>query len=170
MNWLSGYWPECGLIFVHHWLIFCVSDTSAIEVSNYAIQLNRLLCCFIAWNLLRMILRAWWMSLVIWCLQGVTDVPGRYLVHSGDLVELDAESCGHIQRVHIFLLNDNLLVASLLPHRSACELSQSVSQLMMIGWPVRWAISWVLCYLGRCTFKGSVRWTNGRSVMQSVIV
>lgn len=48
---------------------------------------------------------------------GITDVPGRYLVHSGDLVELDAESCGHIQRVHLFLLNDNLLIASLLPYR-----------------------------------------------------
>ena len=65
---------------------------------------------------------------MLWCVQGVTDVPGRYLVHNGDLVEVDAESCGHVQRVHIFLLNDNLLVASLLPHRSAHQfVSQSLS-------------------------------------------
>ena len=49
--------------------------------------------------------------------QGVTEVPCRFLVHSGDLVEIDSESFGTIQKVSIFLLNDSLMIASLMPHR-----------------------------------------------------
>jgi hypothetical protein len=45
------------------------------------------------------------------------EVPGRFLVHSGDLVEIDAESLGTVQKVSIFLLNDSLMIAQLMPHR-----------------------------------------------------
>lgn len=44
-------------------------------------------------------------------------MPGRFLVHSGDLVEIDSESFGVIQKVSIFLLNDSLMIAMLMPHR-----------------------------------------------------
>ncbi|KAK3105314.1 hypothetical protein FSP39_022322 [Pinctada imbricata] len=47
----------------------------------------------------------------------VTEVPGRQLVHNGDLVELDSETFNQIQRVHCFLLNDSLMLASWLPNR-----------------------------------------------------
>lgn len=47
----------------------------------------------------------------------VTEVPGRQLIHNGELIELDSETftCSH--PVHAFLLNDSLMIASLLPHR-----------------------------------------------------
>lgn len=47
----------------------------------------------------------------------VTEVPGRQLIHNGDLAELDLESFVQVQRVHMFLLNDSLMIASWLPHR-----------------------------------------------------
>ncbi|KAI8795680.1 exocyst complex component 8 [Biomphalaria glabrata] len=47
----------------------------------------------------------------------VVDAPGRQLVHDGDLVELDAETHAQIQRVHAFLLNDSLMIATWIPHR-----------------------------------------------------
>ena len=47
----------------------------------------------------------------------VTEVPGRHLVHNGDLAELDAESFTQIQKVHAFLLNDSLMIATWLPNR-----------------------------------------------------
>ncbi|XP_019637716.1 PREDICTED: exocyst complex component 8-like isoform X1 [Branchiostoma belcheri] len=47
----------------------------------------------------------------------VTEVPGRYLVHSGGLVELDPDSHTQIQRVHTFLMNDSLMVASWIASR-----------------------------------------------------
>lgn len=47
----------------------------------------------------------------------VTEVPGRQLIHNGDLVELDIESFAQMQRVHMFLLNDSLMIASWLPNR-----------------------------------------------------
>ncbi|XP_033764369.1 exocyst complex component 8-like [Pecten maximus] len=47
----------------------------------------------------------------------VTEVPGRHLVHNSDLAELDAESFMQIQRVHSFLLNDSLMIATWLPNR-----------------------------------------------------
>lgn len=49
--------------------------------------------------------------------QGVTEVPGRFLVHSGDLIEVDAESLAVIQKVSLFLLSDSLMIALLMPHR-----------------------------------------------------
>ena len=49
--------------------------------------------------------------------QGVTEVPGRFLVHSGDLIEVDAESFSVVQKVSLFLLSDSLMVALLMPHR-----------------------------------------------------
>ena len=49
--------------------------------------------------------------------QSVADVPGRQLVHDGDLVELDAESHAQLQRVHAFLLNDSLMIATWIPNR-----------------------------------------------------
>ena len=55
---------------------------------------------------------------VIVCLQQVVEVQGRYLVHSGDMVEVDCESLTTLHKVHIFLLNDSLIVATWLPHRS----------------------------------------------------
>ncbi|XP_005112876.1 exocyst complex component 8 [Aplysia californica] len=47
----------------------------------------------------------------------VAEVPGRQLVHDGDLVELDAESHTQLQRVHAFLLNDSLMIATWIPNR-----------------------------------------------------
>lgn len=47
----------------------------------------------------------------------VTEVPGRQLIHNGDLVELDPESLSAVQKVHCFLLNDSLMIASWLPNR-----------------------------------------------------
>ncbi|XP_014664486.1 PREDICTED: exocyst complex component 8-like [Priapulus caudatus] len=42
----------------------------------------------------------------------ITEVPGRTLVHEGDLVELDTDSLAPLQRVHAFLLNDCLMIAN----------------------------------------------------------
>ncbi|XP_052286222.1 exocyst complex component 8-like isoform X2 [Dreissena polymorpha] len=47
----------------------------------------------------------------------VTEVPGRQLVHNGDLAELDMESFNQVQKVHMFLLNDSLMIASWLTNR-----------------------------------------------------
>lgn len=47
----------------------------------------------------------------------VVDAPGRQLVHDGDLVELDPETHNQIHRVHAFLLNDSLMIATWIPHR-----------------------------------------------------
>ncbi|GCB61480.1 exocyst complex component 8 [Scyliorhinus torazame] len=49
--------------------------------------------------------------------QDILQAPGRYLVYNGDLLECDAESAAQVQRVHTFLMNDCLLVASWLPSR-----------------------------------------------------
>ena len=43
----------------------------------------------------------------------VTEVPGRYLVHSSHLVELDQESFEAVQLVRAFLLNDSLMIGSM---------------------------------------------------------
>jgi hypothetical protein len=43
----------------------------------------------------------------------VTEVPNRYLVHSGLLYELDRESHKELGEVRAFLLNDSLMTASL---------------------------------------------------------
>jgi len=50
-------------------------------------------------------------------LQGVIDVPGRFLVHNSDLIELDSESFGPSQKVHLFLLNDSLMIGIWIQHR-----------------------------------------------------
>lgn len=47
----------------------------------------------------------------------VTEVPGRQLIHNGDLAELHLETFAQVQRVHMFLLNDSLMIASWLPNR-----------------------------------------------------
>ena len=47
----------------------------------------------------------------------MTEVPGRQLIHNGDLIELDIETFAQTQRVHMFLLNDSLMIASWLPNR-----------------------------------------------------
>ncbi|CAI9734539.1 Hypothetical predicted protein [Octopus vulgaris] len=47
----------------------------------------------------------------------VTEVPGRQLIHNGELTELDPETFSPNHAVHAFLLNDSLMIASLLPHR-----------------------------------------------------
>ncbi|XP_046562976.1 LOW QUALITY PROTEIN: exocyst complex component 8-like [Haliotis rubra] len=47
----------------------------------------------------------------------VTEVPGRQLIHDGDLMELDTETFTSIQRVHAFLLNDSLMIATWIPNR-----------------------------------------------------
>lgn len=47
----------------------------------------------------------------------VTEVPGRQLIHNGELIELDSETFTCNRPVHAFLLNDSLMIASLLPHR-----------------------------------------------------
>ncbi len=40
----------------------------------------------------------------------ITEVPGRYLIHSGTLVELDQESFEPLNLVRVFLLNDSLMI------------------------------------------------------------
>ncbi len=47
----------------------------------------------------------------------VTEVPGRYLVHSSHIVELDQESYDAIQIVKAFLLNDSLMICSMIKHK-----------------------------------------------------
>lgn len=42
----------------------------------------------------------------------VTEVPGRYLVHTGHLTELNQESLDQLGTITAFLLNDSLMVAS----------------------------------------------------------
>lgn len=51
--------------------------------------------------------------------QSVTEVPGRHLIYDGDLAELDPESFTAVGKVHIFLLNDSLMISTWLPHRCA---------------------------------------------------
>ena len=41
----------------------------------------------------------------------VTEVPGRYLIHSSELLELDSHTYDLIQSVRAFLLNDSLMLA-----------------------------------------------------------
>ena len=43
----------------------------------------------------------------------VTSVPGRYLVHSGPLTEVDPESSEDLQDIYAFLLNDSLMITTL---------------------------------------------------------
>ena len=45
------------------------------------------------------------------------ETPGRYLVYNGDLLEYDVDNMSQIQKVHAFLMNDCLLIATWLPHR-----------------------------------------------------
>ena len=59
----------------------------------------------------------WYVCVCVCVCQGVTEVPGRFLVHSGDLIEVDAESLAVIQKVSLFLLSDSLMIALLMPHR-----------------------------------------------------
>lgn len=42
----------------------------------------------------------------------VTEVPGRYLIHSGHLVELDQETFEPVNLVRAFLLNDSLMIGA----------------------------------------------------------
>ncbi|KAF7254446.1 Exocyst complex component 8 [Varanus komodoensis] len=51
------------------------------------------------------------------CQDLLPESPGKYLVYNGDLVEYDADHMVHIQKVHAFLMNDCLLVATWLPNR-----------------------------------------------------
>ncbi|XP_033642017.1 exocyst complex component 8-like isoform X2 [Asterias rubens] len=47
----------------------------------------------------------------------ITEVPGRYIVHDGDLVELDTDTFSEVQRVHAYLLNDSLVITTFVPNR-----------------------------------------------------
>ena len=40
------------------------------------------------------------------------EVAGRHLIHDGDVVELEPESFAQLQKCHMFLLNDSLMLAS----------------------------------------------------------
>ncbi|NWR89053.1 EXOC8 protein, partial [Furnarius figulus] len=51
------------------------------------------------------------------CRDLLPESPGKFLVYNGDLVEYDADHMAQIQRVHAFLMNDCLLVATALPSR-----------------------------------------------------
>ncbi|KAM9239893.1 LOW QUALITY PROTEIN: exocyst complex component 8-like [Leptosomus discolor] len=51
------------------------------------------------------------------CRELLPESPGKYLVYNGDLVEYDADHMAQIQRVHAFLMNDYLLVATALRNR-----------------------------------------------------
>jgi len=47
----------------------------------------------------------------------VMDVPTRFLLHSGDLVEMDVTENTALHRVHGYLTNDGFMVATWLPNR-----------------------------------------------------
>ncbi|XP_033104585.1 exocyst complex component 8-like [Anneissia japonica] len=47
----------------------------------------------------------------------VTEVPGRYIIYDTDLTELEPDSFQEIHKVHVFLLNDSLLVTTFQPNR-----------------------------------------------------
>ncbi|XP_034435878.1 exocyst complex component 8 [Hippoglossus hippoglossus] len=47
----------------------------------------------------------------------IMDTPGRHLVYNGDLLEYDVDNMSPIQKVHAFLMNDCLLIATWLPNR-----------------------------------------------------
>ncbi|CAN9507520.1 unnamed protein product [Ophioblennius macclurei] len=49
--------------------------------------------------------------------KNIMDTPGRHLVYNGDLVEFDVDNMSPVQKVHAFLMNDCLLVATWLPNR-----------------------------------------------------
>ncbi|XP_030201154.1 exocyst complex component 8 [Gadus morhua] len=49
--------------------------------------------------------------------KNIMDTPGRHLVYNGDLAEFDVENMNPVQRVHAFLMNDCLLIATWLPNR-----------------------------------------------------
>ena len=47
----------------------------------------------------------------------VTDVPTRFLLHDGALVEMDIAENTALHRVHGYLMNDGFMVATWLPNR-----------------------------------------------------
>ncbi|XP_014060644.1 exocyst complex component 8 [Salmo salar] len=49
--------------------------------------------------------------------KNIMDTPGRYLVYNGDLVEYDVDNMAQLQKVHAFLMNDCLLIATWLANR-----------------------------------------------------
>ncbi|KAJ8270700.1 hypothetical protein GJAV_G00118240 [Gymnothorax javanicus] len=49
--------------------------------------------------------------------KNIMETPGRYLVYNGDLFEYDVDNMSQIQKVHAFLMNDCLLIATWLPNR-----------------------------------------------------
>ncbi|XP_071762952.1 exocyst complex component 8 [Centroberyx gerrardi] len=49
--------------------------------------------------------------------KNIMDTPGRHLVYNGDLAEYDVDNMAPIQKVHAFLMNDCLLIATWLPNR-----------------------------------------------------
>lgn len=49
--------------------------------------------------------------------KNIMETPGRYLVYNGDLFEYDADNMSQIQKVHAFLMNDCLLIATWLANR-----------------------------------------------------
>ncbi|KAM5163504.1 exocyst complex component 8 [Mantella aurantiaca] len=49
--------------------------------------------------------------------KNLLETPGRYLVYNGDLTEFDVDSITLLQKVHAFLMNDCLLIATALPNR-----------------------------------------------------
>ncbi|XP_028809445.1 exocyst complex component 8 isoform X1 [Denticeps clupeoides] len=49
--------------------------------------------------------------------QNLMEAPGRYLVYNGDLIEYDLDNMCQIQKVHAFLMNDCLLIATWLANR-----------------------------------------------------
>ncbi|KAF3703054.1 Exocyst complex component 8 [Channa argus] len=49
--------------------------------------------------------------------KNIMDIPGRHLVYNGDLSEFDVDHMSLIQKVHAFLMNDCLLIATWLANR-----------------------------------------------------
>ena len=45
----------------------------------------------------------------------VTEVAGRFLVHDGDLVQMDPDTFNTLRRVRAFLLNDSVMITTPLP-------------------------------------------------------
>ncbi|ESN89846.1 hypothetical protein HELRODRAFT_194798 [Helobdella robusta] len=47
----------------------------------------------------------------------ITDVADRQLLFGGDLIEVDVDSLSQMHKVHLFLLNDSLMITTWLPER-----------------------------------------------------
>ncbi|CAK1590326.1 unnamed protein product [Parnassius mnemosyne] len=66
------------------------------------------------------------------------DVPDRTLLHEGDLLEIDAEENTALQRMHVYLFNDSLMLTSWIsnrrgPMRYKFQISYPISTLAVVN-------------------------------------